>query len=291
MRSTLGLRDVALGVGVALVWGMGVVFAKGAIATFPPILLMCLRFGLAALLLVWFVPVPRGQMGALFRIALVSAAIQYSLVFTGLKGLDVSVALIVLQLEVPFLTLIGALVLGERAGARKWTGIAAAFAGVALIAGQPSVATAWVSVAMVVSGSIAWAFGQVMVRQLRDIDGLTTIAWVAVMATPQLALASALFETGQVTAIRSAGPEIWATVFYLGIGMTAIGYGMWYSLVRNNPVGQVAPFLLLLPVFGVLGSVIVLGERPDAVTLLGGIIVIAGVGFILHGERITQPEV
>ena len=37
---------------VPLVWGMGLVFAKGAIDHFPPILLMALRFTLTASVLV-----------------------------------------------------------------------------------------------------------------------------------------------------------------------------------------------------------------------------------------------
>jgi len=40
------LMDIALGLGVALVWGIGLVFAKAAIAHFPPILLMAFRFSL-----------------------------------------------------------------------------------------------------------------------------------------------------------------------------------------------------------------------------------------------------
>lgn len=274
-------RDIGLGVAVALVWGMGVLFAKAAIETFPPILLMCFRFGLTALILVWFVRIPRGHLGQLFWIAIVSAAIQYSLVFTGLKGLDASIAVLVLQLEVPFLTLIGALFLGEQTGLRKWIGIAMAFAGVALIAGEPRVAAAWGSVAMVIAGSVSWAFGQAMVRRMQGIDGLTTTAWVAVMATPQLLVMSLIFETGQVAAIRTAGPLVWITVAYLGFGMTALGYGMWYTLVRNNPISQVAPFLLLLPVFGVIGAHLFLGERLAPLALAGGVVVIAGVAVIL----------
>lgn len=285
----MGPRDIGLGVGVALVWGMGLVFAKAAIETFPPILLMFFRFGLTAFVLVWFVPVPRGHFARLFWIAVVSAAIQYSLVFTGLKALDASVAVLILQLEVPFLTLIGALVLGERTSLRKWIGIAVAFAGVTLIAGVPEVAAAWGAVLMVICGSMSWAFGQAMVRHLQGLDGLTTTAWVAVMATPQLLLMSLLIETGQADAIRQADPVVWVTVLYLGLVMTALGYGMWYTLLRRNPVSHAAPFLLLLPVFGVLGGVLFLGERLAGMALVGGAIVIVGVGFILT-DRAANPS-
>ncbi|MEX0287178.1 MAG: DMT family transporter [Paracoccaceae bacterium] len=281
MSRSLTLRDIGLGVGVAFVWGMGVVFAKAAIESFPPILLMCFRFAVAAALLVWFVPLPHGHFARLFWIAVVSAAIQYALVFTGLKWLDASIAVLIIQLEVPILTIVGVLFLGESTTLRKWAGIALAFAGVGLIAGVPEVAAAWGAVIMVILGSVSWAIGQAMVRGLHGLDGLTTTAWVAVMATPQLLIMSLIFETGQVEAIGSAGLTVWATVVYLGILMTAVGYGMWYSLLRRNPVSQVAPFLLLLPVFGVVGSYLVLGETLATIAILGGLIVIAGVALIL----------
>lgn len=283
-----GPIDMLMGFAVALVWGMGLVFAKAAIEHFPPILLMSLRFFVTALALVWFVKPPLHQMRALFWVSIVSAAIQYSLTFTGLKGLDAGVTALIVQLEVPFLTLLGALWLGERTGARKWLGIALAFLGVTVIVGAPQVAVAWGSVILVISGSATWAVGQIMVRRLKDISGLTVTAWVAVFAAPQLLVMSLIFEGGHIEAVRSAGIVVWAAVAYLGLIMTALGYGLWYSLIRRHPVSQVAPFLLLLPVCSVAGGALFLGESIEWRTLLGGAIVIAGVAVIII-ERPVRP--
>ncbi|RBI72336.1 EamA family transporter [Roseovarius sp. TE539] len=280
-KTGLGWIDLALGVAVALTWGMGLVFAKAAIGHFPPILLMALRFTVTALALVWFVRVPAGQFRILFLIALISAAVQYSLTYTGLVRLDAGAAALIVQLEVPFLTLIGALVLGERTGWRKWTGIALAFIGVWQITGAPRIAAEWGAVLLVIGGAATWAVGQAMIRQLRGIDGLTVTAWVAVMAAPQLFVMSGLFESGHVAALRSAGPVVWGAVLYMGLVMTALGYGIWYTLVRRNPVSLVAPFLLLLPIFSVLGGAVFLGEILSPQVLLGGGVVLAGVALIL----------
>ena len=277
----LRLIDCLMGVSVALIWGMGIVFAKAAILHFPPILLMALRFTVTALALVWFVRPPLGSLKQIFAIAFVSAAIQYSLTFTGLKGLDASIAALVVQLEVPFLVILGMVLLNEQPALHKWAGIALAFGGVAVIAGEPRVGGAWISLLMVVGGAFTWAIGQVLVRALKGVDGLTVTAWVAVCATPQLFVMSAIFETGHFEAIKSANWIVWAAVAYLGLVMTALGYGMWYTLVRRHAVHMVAPFLLLLPVFAGLGGVVFLGETLTLNTLIGGSIVIAGVAFIV----------
>lgn len=273
--------DILMGVAVALVWGMGIVFAKAALAHFPPILLMALRFSVAALALVWFVRPPWGQMGRVFAVSLVAAGIQYSLTFNGLKGLDASTAVLILQLEVPFLVLLGALLLGETPGPRKWAGIAAAFAGVGLIVGAPELGAAWGYIALLLSGAFIWAIGQCMVRRLRDIGSWALIAWVAVFAAPQLFVFSFVFEGDPRGFIASADRVVWGTVVYLGLVMTALGYGLWYRLLARHPVSRVGPFLLLLPVFSVIGGVALLGERLSGQVALGGLVVVAGVAFIL----------
>ena len=252
--------DILLAISVAVIWGLGFTFAKAAIEYFPPILLMALRFTLTALVLVWFVRPPLVQMMRIFWIALVSATMQYGLTFNGLKGLDASTAVLVLQLEVPFLVLLGAVFLKETPSLRKWLGIAFAFLGVGFIAGEPKLGGAWSYLALLISGAFIWAIGQTMVRRLVSLDGLTLIAWVSVFAAPQMFLASYLIEGPPGPYIATANWIVWGTVVYLGLIMTALGYTFWYTLIRRHPVGQVAPFLLLLPVFSVIGGITLLGE-------------------------------
>lgn len=272
--------DILLAVAVAVIWGMGLVFAKAAIEHFPPILLMALRFTLTALALVWFVRPPWQLLHKLFLIALVSAAIQYSLTFTGLKGLDASTASIVIQLEVPFGALLAWLVFRDRLGWRRAFGMLLAFAGIALIAGEPRYDDSLSSILLVVAGSFAWAVGQIMIKTLGVVGGFTLIAWVAMWAAPQLYVASWLIEDGQLEAVANAPPIVWIAVVYLGLAMTALGYGLWYHLLGRNDVNQVIPFLLLLPVTAVGGGVLFLGETLTANFIAGSALAIGGVAVI-----------
>ena len=98
---------------VPLIWGTGFVVAKGAISEFPPILLMAFRFLVTSLVLIWFVKPPIGQLRALFLIAIVCISNSVQSYFHGLKGLDAGFAALIVQLEVPFLVILGAILLGE----------------------------------------------------------------------------------------------------------------------------------------------------------------------------------
>ena len=283
--------DILMGIAVPLLWGMGVVFAKAAIEHFPPILLMALRFTLTALVLVWFVKPPWHLMRQLIVIALVSAAIQYSLTFSGLRGVDASTAALVIQLEVPFLVLLGAVILGEKPGLRRWFGIAIAFTGVAFIAGEPRLGGALGSIALLAGGAFTWAVGQIMVRRLGQVGGFTLIAWMSVFAAPQLFMFSLVIEGNPLPFLTSADWVVWGTVIYLGIIMTALGYGLWYSLIVRHPVNRVGPFLLLLPVFSVIGGVTLLGENLTLQVATGGLVVIAAVAFILTSPTLQAVVV
>ena len=265
---------------VPLVWGMGLVFAKGAIDHFPPILLMALRFTLTASVLIWFVPIPKKHLISLFGIAIIAAAIQYSLTFTGLKGLDAGITALVVQLEVPFLVILGIIFLKEKAEKKTFIGIALAFAGVAIMTLQNDIRINIGSVFLVILGGLAWAIGQVLIRKLIDIRVMQITAWVAVFAVPQLFFMSAIFETGQIEAIKNASSIVWWAVIYLGLVMTALGYLLWNNLIRNHNVGKVAPYLLLLPIFSLFGGAVFLGEEPTLLMLLGGAIILFGVGLI-----------
>ena len=61
---------------------------------------------------------------------------------------------------------------------------------------------------------------------------------------------------------------------------SVVGFGLWFRLLQNYPVASVAPFLLLVPVFG-LSFAICLMDKPITTNLvIGSIITITGVAII-----------
>lgn len=272
--------DVALAISVAVIWGMGFVVAKAAMSHFSPILLMALRFTLTALCLAWFFRPPLNLFKQLFWIALISAALQYSLTFHGLRGIDASTAALLVQLEVPFGLLLAWLLLGERISVKQGLGVVIAFAGAVLIVGEPRLAGDLIYAFLVIGGAFTWAVGQVMIKKLGNIGGFRLISSVALFATPQLYIASFLLEDDQLVQVATASFEAWAAVVYLGLVMTALGYALWYRLLGHYNVNQVMPFLLLLPVTSVFGGIFFLGESLTLKIALGGCLAIIGVAMI-----------
>jgi len=220
-------------------------------------------------------------MHRIFWISVVSATVQYALTFTGLDGLNASTAIIVVQLEFPFMVIMAAVVFKDHLSWSQIAGIALAFSGIIMIAGQPQLQDDLLPVFLVIGGAFTWAVGQIMIKKLGgQVGGFTLIAWVAAFATPQLFFASWLFEEGQIQAIRTMNWIGWAVVVYLGLVMTALGYSIWYHLLGKFRISQVGPFLLLLPVTSIAGSVLLLDEQLSKIEFVGAIIVISSVWII-----------
>ena len=279
--------DILMALSVPLLWATGFVLAKVALDDFPPILLMALRFALTSFVLVWFFKPPVHLLKQIFLISIISATIQYALTFTGLKYLDAPTAGFIVQTEGPLCALLAALLLKERINLRMAFGMLLAFAGVAVIAGEPRLNGNEFAIMLVLGGAIAWSLGQVLVRKLGNVGGFVLITWITVFATPQMFFASWLFEDNQIEAIKNAGSEVWIAVVYMAFFMTAIGYATWYNLLGRFPVNKVAPFLLLLPIVVTIESVIFLGDHLTWTTIGGGSLTLIGVAVLVVSDKNT----
>lgn len=274
--------ELLLAASVPLLWGIGFTLAKAGLNEFPPLLLMGLRFSLASLALVWFVPIPHGQLKQIFWISFVGSTLQYGMTFTGLSMLDASLAIIIVHLEVPFSVLLASIVLKDKPGSQRILGMLISFAGIILIAGQPSLSGQLRAILLTASGAMMWAVGQVMVKRLENPpSGFALTAWIGVFSGPQMILGSFIFEDSQLESLTNASWIGWGVILYLALIMTVLGYGIWYRVLSRNPVSKVMPVMLLLPVFTIASSMLFLGEQPSLMIFVGAAVVIGGVSMIV----------
>mgnify|MGYP003322458651 FL=1 len=277
----MSINQILLALIVPITWGFGYALTKIGMDQFTPLLLMSLRFGIAGLILVWFTKPPWGFMRELFIIAFIGSTIQYGFTYYGLKGIDVSTASILVQLEGPILALLSTLILKERLGWPRALGMGLAFTGVVVIAGEPRLSDSLDSVALVITGAVFWAIAQIMISRLKSLSGITILAWVAIIATPQMLLISLVIEDGQWESIKSANLIDWSIVFYLSFIMTVIGYSVWYHLLRICDVSKISPFLMLLPVTSIIAGMVLLNEKFTLAMGIGGVLVMTGVASTL----------
>lgn len=284
--------DLGVALAVVALWGTNFGISKIALLEFPPLFLMGLRFIIVAALLLPFVRMPRGRIRGVLVLSMILGTIHFPMMFNGIKGIDAATASVVAQLQVPFASLLAAVVFKDRLGWRRAMGMLVAFAGVLLIAGEPRLGDSLWALGLVVGGSVAFAAANVQIKRLGNIDGFALNAWMALFAAPQLLVLSGLFEHGQWEAVRTASWTGWGALFYIAVLATIVAYGLWYRLMRRYDVNQAVPFMLLIPLFGVLSGVVLLGEPVTWTLAVGGLLTVAGVGIIvMRVPRVVNDKV
>jgi O-acetylserine/cysteine efflux transporter len=277
--------DIALGLAVPVLWGVGFTVAKPTLAHFPPLLMLALVYGATALCLARNLGRIETPLWRLFLVSTLVTTTQGGLIFSGLARLPASTAVLVLQLGVPFSVLFAWPLVGERPTPARLCGIALAFAGVAVVAGAPQAATSWIPVLLVAAGSAVWALGQAAARRLSRDHGTVFLAGIAAAAVPQALAASALLESGQWTAIRTATTGDWAILAVVILAGYVAAYSIWYGLLRRYRVDQVTPFAFLMPLFGVVASALLLGETLALGQLAGGAVIMLGLAIVVLARQ------
>lgn len=275
------LKDIGIGLFVTFVWGLNFPIGKIAVTEFPPIFMLAVRFGLVGLLLVFLLPVPYGRLKRLYLLSLSLGVLHFATMFTGLRMVDTSTAAICSQLQAPSSLLLGMALFGERPGWKRCFGLVLAFAGIVVVAGEPRLFDSLLGVGLIVFAAFLWAVAAMQSKNLGDLSPLQTNAWMGLFTAPQLMLLSFLVEEGQLEAVRNASWLGWSSILYMAVLVTILGYGMWYGLLRRHAVNSVMPFVLLVPIFGILSGILLLGDPVTPQFLGGCFLTIVGVAIII----------
>lgn len=277
------ILDMFLATLVAAIWGGNFVSAKFGLGHFPPLLLTSLRFVVVGALLLPFAPRPNNaQLRRIFLLAFVLGTLHFAFLFASLyHGLTIAGSTIVGQMGVPFACLLGVVLYRDKVGIYRIMGMAVAFIGIAIVAGTPNILSHPLGFFIALTAAFCWAVANILMKRLDDLPIFHFLAWFSVCAIPQLWLLSAIFERDQLALLASITPSAAASVAYTALVSTMVGYGLWYRLIRTHPVTQVAPFSLLVPVFGVAFGQLFFDEPLSAQMLIGGAIAIVGVAIIV----------
>lgn len=275
----LGARDFALVLVVCVVWAGNFLTSAFALREVPPFLFSALRMTLLAALLVAFLKrPPRAQWPRLIAVALLNGALHFGTSLWALRMAgDLSSPAIVMQSYIPMAVLLAWWVLGERFAWRTGSAIALSFAGVLVLGFDPLVLDHPASLLMMLFSAFLIALGTVFMRGLSGIDAISMQGWTAVIGILPLLAISALIEPGGIAALRDAGPAAWGAVVYSAVFASLIGHSVFFGLVQRHPVAQVAPYLLLTPVFAVALGILIWGDRPGPQLWIGGAMVLGGV--------------
>jgi O-acetylserine/cysteine efflux transporter len=284
---------IALAALVAAVWGVNFVVIEVGLGHFPPLLFSALRFLVAALPAVFFVGRPKVAWKWIVGVGLVLGVAKFGLLFIGMdRGMPAGLSSLVLQVQAVFTALFAALALGERPGRVRVLGMAVALAGIGVAAVDEGASGPVLAFVLVIAAAACWGVSNVLTRKAAPPDSLNFMVWVSTVPVLPLLGLSLLFEGWDRDADALAALD-WSGVgiiVYVAWITTVFGFGAWGFLLRHYPASSVAPFTLLVPVFGMSSAALLLDESVSPLRWCAAALLVGGVALTsLAGTRRPRP--
>lgn len=277
---------------VALFWGGTFIAGRIVALSLPMMIAATGRFLVAVSLLLivaWKLEgglprLNRQQLMATAGLGLTGIFIYNLCFFSALSRMPAGRTALFVALNPIVTALASALVLRERLSAVKWLGIALAFSGAAIVITRGDLLSALYDIKQSVGlGEVlmfcaisGWAAYTIIGRYA--LKSLSPIA-----ATTYAGLWGLCFLIcGSVTEVASVewskiDLQVWASIFYLGVFGTVIGFIWYYEGVKIIGPSRTAIFNNLVPVFGILLASFMLSEPVLNSMIVGGILTIIGV--------------
>lgn len=279
---------------VTAIWGLSFVVIKLGVGTMPPLLLAALRFLFAALPAVIFIARPKTDWRHVVAYGFFLGVAQFGLLFAALGlGMPASLASVVMQAQVFFTILFAAVVLGERPGPHQVIGGLVASFGLVLIAWPRMTGGGAVPFLMTVVAAASWGVANIVSKKAGRVDMLGFIVWSSLVA-PLPLLGLSLWLDGPTavwTALTQIDGGTLLAVAYLAYPTTIFAFGTWAYLLSRHPAATVTPFALFVPVAGILGSALILGEAMHPIEAVGGAVIVLGLAFNIFGPRLMRRMV
>lgn len=281
-------RDIALALGVVLIWGLNFVAIKWGVDEIPPFLLTGLRYLGCALPAVFFIRKPQVGWGLLIAYGMTVGVLQFGLLFTAMKlGMPAGLASLVMQMQVFFTMALAMLLLGDRPTPLQLGGAALALVGLGTIGAEHVGGAVLVPLLLTLVAAGFWAISNVITKRAGSIDMLAFVVWGSLVPPlPMLAL-SLLFEGPQaLTGLFSVSLQAIFSVLFIAYGSTLVGYGAWAVLLGRHKASLIAPFSLLVPVVGFAAAFVFLGEQVTSLEVAGSLLIFAGLVLNVFGPRL-----
>jgi len=276
---------------VTAIWGLSFVVIKLGVGAMPPLLLAALRFLLAAVPAVLFIPRPKTSWKNVVAYGFFLGVAQFGLLFAAIAlGMPASLASVVMQAQVFFTILFAAVLMAERPRPHQILGGIVAGFGLVLIAWPRMTGGGAGPFLMTVVAAACWGVANIVSKRAGRVDMLGYIVWSSLVAPLPLLGLSLWFDGPDqvIDALTRMDGGTLAAIAYLAYPTTIFAFGVWAYLLSRHPAATVTPFALFVPVAGILGSTLILGEALHPIEAVGGAVIVLGLAFNVFGGRLMR---
>ncbi|WP_448950096.1 DMT family transporter [Labrys neptuniae] len=271
----MGSVEWGLLLALSLLWGGSFFFTSIAVKALPPLTIVLLRVGLAALILLTVLPMqglklPRrlNVWAAFFGMGFLNNVTPFCLIVWGQTELASGLAAI-LNATTPLWTVIAAHVLTaeEKMTGNRLAGVLIGLAGVVLMIGPDAFAglgSHLVAELAVLAAAISYAFAAIFGRRFKTMGVAPMVTATGQVTASALMLAPVAVIVDRPWTLAVPGLPVWAALLGLAALSTALAYVLYFRILTTTGSTNLALVTFLIPVSAIVLGALVLGERLEA---------------------------
>ncbi len=279
---------------LALVWGCNWPVLKLGVTEIAPLTFRALTLPFAALGLLGLakftgdsIRVPRALWGKVAALAFCNISGWNGLLLFGVQQLPAGRSAILAYTMPIWSVLFSLALLHEPLSGRKIVGMVLGMLGMAVLLGDDirHIQRTPTAALLVVSASVMWAFGTVLLRKWKlPLPQNTVTGWMMLLGWIPLAVLAPFFATEP---LRSPSAGGWFALVYNMFLAGTLAHWAWYTLARTLPVAVSSMSSLPVPIVGVFSGMLLLGERPGAGEWVALALVVAAMIAVLWVRKPT----
>ena len=288
---------IASAILASLCWGAATVLSKIAVASVSPVLLLVLQL-LASVIPLWLIVIIRripmlspDEFRPVAKLGLLEPGLAFLLTLIGLTDLKAGGASLIQSTESIMIVAVSAVLLGVRPTASFIAYSCLAFVGLVLALGltnpEDMKGNGLFGIAALIAGTATAAIYVVLSSKIAG--SAHPVVFVAVQQTVSLFFALAVLPFELM--LQGHGPvlpdttQLWFIVAVSGILQYAMAFTLYIGALANISANFAGIFLNLIPVFGLAGAYMFLGENLSPLQLLGTAMTICEVLLISRSEH------
>jgi len=276
--SQINATDLLMVLIVTVSWGMNYPVMKFVVNSYPPsafrsftFLIGCMALGSYAHFKGISIFVPKHERKALFKLSLFNMVGWHLPMIYGVSMLNSGRAAIIGYTMPVWALLASAFLYREKITITALLGIALAMSAALLLAWGS--AGQWgnhpLGIGVMLVAAITWGVGNAMMKNSKlSISGITLTFWALFIAFFIFLAITIIFERD-----LWEWPTLmqWLAILYGGVITFAVSYVAWFHVARKLSAVSSGLSIMLVPVFGVTGGALILGEAvtlPDIIALV-----------------------
>jgi len=274
---------------VVAIWGLNAAIGKVAVMQMPAVTFLVIRFTIVGLMFLPFAKLKKGDLKKLLIFAMFMNVLHYGFVFSSMKFLDASSVAILQQTQVPFAVLLGWILLKEKVTTKTMIGIFLGIAGLLVVLGSPTVTL--IGGFLVILSSLFWGISNIKMKGLKDINIFAFIAYPALFSLPFLIMFALVYD--DVSNIEWNQINYWeiSLVMFYQVVIGSIAMFIWQRLLKSHNINKVVSVTLLQPIFGIIGGIIIFGDKLNSSLIIGGLIIAFSLYLIMKDKEKKNIEI